>query len=51
MVDILKNELKLQNDHFEKTARAQADYYSQLAEKSIQNERQVQELVTRLTSE
>ena len=51
MVDILKNELRLQSDHFEKQARSQAEYYTQLAEKSVQNERHIEELVTRLTSE
>lgn len=39
MVEVLKNELKLQSDHFEKTAKGQADYYAQLAEKSVSNER------------
>ena len=28
MVDILKNELRLQSDHFEKQARSQAEYYT-----------------------
>ena len=51
MVEVLKNELKLQGDHFEKTAKSQAQYYSQLAEKSVSNERQIQELITRLSSE
>ena len=51
MVEVLKNELRLQTDHYETSQRSQADYYAQLAEKSVDNERQIQELLTRLTSE
>lgn len=39
MVEVLKNELRLQTEHFEMTHRNQADYYAQLAEKSVDNER------------
>jgi len=39
MVEVLRNELRLQTDHYEKSQKSQADYYAQLAEKSVDNER------------
>ena len=51
MVDILKNELKMQGEHYERTQKTQNEYYTQLAERSATNEQHIQELVTRLTSE
>ena len=51
MVTVLKEELRLQEDHFNKISGTQADYYSKLVEKSLADERKVSELMAKLNAE
>jgi len=51
LVSTLKEELKLQEDHFNKISGTQADYYSKLVEKSLADERKVSELMAKLNAE
>lgn len=50
-ISILKDELRLQEEHFLKQTATQAEYYSKLVEKSVQGEQKVTELMTKMTLE
>ena len=51
MVLILQKELKLQEDHFQNTVGTQATYYAKLAEKSVNDEKQIKDLVSKLSAD
>ena len=51
MVLVLQKELKLQEEHFKNTVGTQATYYAKLAEKSVNDEKNIQELMTKLSKD
>ena len=51
MVSVLQKELKLQEEHFQNTIGTQANYYERLAEKSVNDEKQIKDLLQKLTKD
>ena len=51
MVTVLQKELKLQEEHFQNTVGTQANYYARLAEKSVNDEKQIKDLLQKLTKD
>ena len=51
MVSILQKELKLQEEHFKNTVGTQATYYAKLAEKSVNDEKNIKDLVAKLSKD
>ena len=51
MVENLQKEIKLQEDFFKKASETTGRYYAELAEKQLTDERQVRELVTKLSQD
>ena len=48
MIGMLKEELRLQETHYNNTSGTQAEYYSKIVEKTIQDEKKITELMTKL---
>lgn len=51
MIMTLKEELRLQEDHFNKVSGQQAHSFSKMVEKSLQEEKKTSELMAKLNSE
>lgn len=51
MVKTLQEELKLQNSHFQKETKGQALYHAKMAEKQLDDEKKIHELMTQLSKE
>ena len=51
MVKTLQEELKLQSAHFQKETKSQALYHAKLAEKQLNDDQKIQELLTQLSKE
>jgi hypothetical protein len=51
MIGVLKEELKLQEQHFAQTTGSQADYYTKLVDKSVQDEKMITDLMAKISKE